>query len=62
MPSEALRVHKRDPCAFSGTLRNLPGCWLGSTKIETELHKAMICPGKDLIFGAHGVGEGIPPS
>lgn len=32
------------------------------TKIESELHKAMIRPGKDLIFGAHGVGEGIPPS
>jgi hypothetical protein len=30
-------------------------------RIETELHKAMIRPGKDVIQGAHGVGEGIDP-
>jgi hypothetical protein len=32
------------------------------TRIEAELQKAMIRPGKDLIHGAQGVGEGIAPS
>lgn len=31
-------------------------------RIEVELHKAMVRPGKDLIQGAQGVGEGISPS
>jgi thiol-disulfide isomerase/thioredoxin len=31
-------------------------------RIESELHKAMIRPGKDLIQGARGIGEGIDPS
>ena len=31
-------------------------------RIEAELHKAMVRPGKDLVQGAQGVGEGIPPS
>jgi hypothetical protein len=31
-------------------------------RIEAELHKAMVRPGKDLVQGAQGVGEGIPVS
>jgi len=31
----------------------------GRSQITDELHKAMIRPGKDLIYGAQGVGEGI---
>jgi hypothetical protein len=34
----------------------------GRAKITDELVKATIKPGKDLIRGAHGVGEGIDPS
>jgi hypothetical protein len=32
------------------------------TRIEAELHQAMVRPGKDLVQGAQGVGEGIAPS
>jgi hypothetical protein len=31
-------------------------------RIEAELHSAMVRPGKDLVQGAQGVGEGIPAS
>jgi hypothetical protein len=31
------------------------------TRITTELHKAMVRSGADVIQGAHGVGEGIDP-
>jgi len=31
-------------------------------RIESELHKALVRPGKDLVQGAQGVGEGIDPS
>ena len=30
-------------------------------RIEGELYKALIRPGKDLVQGAHGIGEGIDP-
>lgn len=30
-------------------------------RIEAELHRAMVRPGKDLVQGAQGVGEGIDP-
>ncbi len=30
-------------------------------KIEEELHQALKRPGKDLVWGAGGVGEGLPP-
>ncbi len=30
-------------------------------RITGELHKALLRPGKDLVQGAHGVGEGIKP-
>jgi hypothetical protein len=30
-------------------------------RIESELHMAMVRPGKDLVQGAQGVGEGIDP-
>jgi hypothetical protein len=32
------------------------------TRITKELHAALLRPGRDLIVGAHGVGEGIPAS
>ena len=30
-------------------------------QIESELHKALVRPGKDLVQGAQGIGEGIDP-
>lgn len=31
-------------------------------RITSELHAALLRPGRDLVVGAHGVGEGIPAS
>ena len=34
----------------------------GRTEIEEAIHAASVRPGKDLVQGAQGVGEGIDPS
>ena len=41
-------------------LQDLQGGGLNRRRIEDELHEALKRPGKDLIQGAGGVGEGLP--
>ena len=62
-PPEALPVHQRDAGAVRRALRDLsrlPG-W-DRARITQELHAALLRPGRDLVKGAQGVGEGIDPA